>query len=301
MKKILMSLLVIAVVATVAVVGLSSAAFQDKETLNSPIYQAGYIEVEVGDSGTVYADMYPCQDTGPWHFSIKNTGTVPGKASWVLTYTENDPGTSGCSGGIGPGGDANIGATKFAKLLYVNYVLFDRDLDGVYEAFGADGVCAYDGATTTAIAVATYPWGPALGDLNQDTVYSKLDSEMAWMLAKWISPIDYTTFVWPKVDDEWVLPDWARWGDKVKGNNDGYLSVYEIATLAAADPTAWTIDDTVGATNWLDPGDIYRHKIKFHLGDALDASGNILTDGTVYNDPQCDGIELGFTVTLTTP
>lgn len=312
MKKILMSLMVIAV-AVGLVAGASGAWFFDTEESTGNVFQAGTIDlgaISLSGAGVASAhleltDVKPCEELGQFYVKFHNDGQNEGKVSWVLTYEQNDkPGDAT----MAPDGEGvDLTADEFAMLVFVDYAVFDRDGDNVIEAFGGDNICDYDGVVAGTIGDLTDE------DLNQDgeavpNTEGDLDDQMAYVLKNWTSPISYV-YPWPGapggIDDEWVLPDWARWGDKVKGNNDGYLTLYEIATLAAADPLAWSIDDLGGATMYMDPSETYMHKIGLHLADKVNdydttpGTGHRMIELNVANnDAQGDGITIKVTVTL---
>ena len=306
MKKILMSLMVIAV-AVGLVAGASGAWFFDTEESTGNVFQAGTIDLggislsgdNVASGELVLEDVKPCEELGQFYVTFHNVGQNEGKVSWVLTYENNDK--AGDENLSPDGAGVALTADEFAMLVFVDYSVFDRNVNGIIEPFGGDDICDYDGVAAITIGDLTDE------DLNQDNstntgTSGDLDDQMAYVLANWVSPISYV-YPWPGapggIDDEWVLPDWARWGDKTKGNNDGYLTLYEIATLAAADPLAWSIDDLSGATIYMDPSETYMHKIGLHLADSVDnyTDRNIQL-GVANNDAQGDGITITVTVTL---
>lgn len=268
MKKIIKSLGVIAAM-SVIVIGATRAYFFDTKTSAGNTFIAGTIDLgdisldgdNVAAGTLVLEDVKPCEELGQFYVRFHNDGQNEGKVSWVLSYDENDKPNDETFEPDDEG--VNLTADQFAMLVFVDYAVFDRDTNGYIEPFGADGVCAYDGKTSSRSGTNSDPIPETgdVGDLNQDGESDTvLDYEMAWVLANWASPISYAN-PWPGaplgIDDEWVLPDWARWGDMVNGNNDGYLSLYEIATLAAGNPTAWSIDDLGGLTMYMDPGETY--------------------------------------------
>jgi predicted ribosomally synthesized peptide with SipW-like signal peptide len=269
-----MSLLVIGAVAAV-IGGATVAQFSDPEDAVNNTFQAGTLDLQLYDSDSGWGNgadgeiavtnMAPGVESGPYTVKAKNFGTIPGKVSWEITsWTDNDgtkPGDPDITGSVTP--------AEFAQKLYVSYVYFDRDTDNnLAEPGGGDG-SDYTFTPTGVCAGITSP--------VDVTTWAGLTAAERKCI------VDNST--WPGaplgINDEWVLPDWMRWGDKVKGNDDGNLSLWEIWN---AQP--WGIDDLGGATAELDPNEVYRHVLKFTLAPD------------VGNKYQAEGINVTFRVKL---
>ena len=277
MKKVFMSVMVV-VLAVALVVGGSGAIYNTSATSPQHTFVAGYMGVAIDgsvSSAITLGNMNPCHSY-TYNYSIQNTGSLPGQACWSISI-DGEPAEPNT-------GSVDLTANQFAKLVFVDDVVFDRNGTGVYSALGPDGVSAYglwpDGSTTVTQA----NWWT-----YSDATHTNTQARI-WVL---------TNNVWGGapggIDDEWVLPDWTRWADTINGNNDGYLSVYEIATCPS-----WCIDDTFGATKYLDVGHTYWHQVSIHLADSYTGNWMLISDGqTVYNGSQGDGMLITLTVTLT--
>jgi len=261
------------VVAVVAgLVGASTfALFSDTEESPGNTFQSGTLDLEIHSGGSLvpmsFTNMAPGVETGTYTLYYKNVGSIPGTVKWgIISIAGNDP---TCTGEYG-GGD--VGATAFAAEVNVNYVAFDRNCDGVIQDGGGDGSdYTFDGTgcgTTSPVTAAA--WAGLTGVQRRCI----LDSS-TWGGAP------------GGINDEWVLPDWARWADS---DADGYLSLTEIQ----AKGENWTIDDlgtgAAGPTTGLDPygatSQLYKHEMKFML------------DAGVGNPFQCEGIDVTIRATL---
>lgn len=139
MKKILMSVLVIAVVVGV-VVGASGAYFSDEETSTGNTFQAGTIDLAVnGENPWVskaftFTDIKPCHDLAPFEFTLKNVGQNCGILHNSIDFSENDkPEDTGAdfefSAGVNPA--MEMSADEFASLVYVAAVTHEYNDSGV--------------------------------------------------------------------------------------------------------------------------------------------------------------------------
>jgi predicted ribosomally synthesized peptide with SipW-like signal peptide len=273
-RSILLSLLVIG--AAVAVIGGATVAqFSDPEEAINNTFQAGTLDLQLWDSGSSWANgadgeievanMAPGVESDAYTVRAKNFGTIPGKVSWEITDWTNNDGSKPIDSDI----TGHVSPVEFAEKLYVSYVYFDRDTDNnLAEPGGGDG-SAYTFNPTDECSGITSP--------VDVTTWAGLTADERKCI------VNHST--WPGaplgINDEWVLPDWMRWADKNQGNNDGNLSVWE---LWNAQP--WGIDDLGGATAELDPGEVYRHVLKFTLAPD------------VGNKYQAEGINVTFRVKL---
>jgi predicted ribosomally synthesized peptide with SipW-like signal peptide len=267
-RSILMSLLVIGAVAAV-IGGATVAQFSDTHDAVNNTFQAGTLDLELYDSddgwgsGTdgeiAIGNMAPGVESAAYTVKARNVGSLAGKVSWEIpAWYEND-------GTKPPGIVGSVSATDFAKKLYVSYVYFDRDTDNnLAEPGGGDG-SAYTHTCGTVTTPVT------------DVIWAGLTA------AQRTCVLQNSTWGGAPggINDEWVLPDWMRWGDWVNGDKDGNLSLWE---LWNAQP--WGIDDLGGATAELDPGEVYRHVLKFTL------------DSGVGNEFQAEGINVTVRVKL---
>jgi predicted ribosomally synthesized peptide with SipW-like signal peptide len=99
MKKILISLAIIGVVAAIAV-GATVAYFSDTETSIGNTFTAGSLDLKLSNDGQTYTDgvaatltfsnMAPGSETGLANIYYKNAGTVSGKVKININYTESD-------------------------------------------------------------------------------------------------------------------------------------------------------------------------------------------------------------------
>lgn len=271
-RSILLSLLVIGAVAAV-VGGATVAQFSDTHDAVNNTFQAGTLDLQLWDSDDGWGsgadgeiaigDMAPGVESAAYTVSARNVGSLAGKMSWEIpAWYEND-------GTKPPGIGGFVSATDFAKKLYVSYVYFDRDTDNnLAEPGGGDG--------------SDYTFTPT-GVCSGVTSPVDVTTWAGLTVAQRACIVDNSTWSGAPggVNDEWVLPDWMRWGDRVKGNDDGNLSLWEIWN---AQP--WGIDDLGGATAELDPGEVYRHVLKFTL------------DSGVGNEFQAEGINVTVRVKL---
>ncbi len=135
MKKILMSVLVIVVVASVAAVGASGAWFSDKETSEGNTFTAGTIDLMMSVDGVAsgsfsFTDIKPCEDLEPIVIKLKNVGQNNGYLYQKITYTEKDkPGDHESDAG-------NLSANAFAALIYVESIEFLLYIDGTPSSQG---------------------------------------------------------------------------------------------------------------------------------------------------------------------
>lgn len=271
-RSILMSLLVIGAVAAV-IGGATMAQFSDTHDAVNNTFQAGTLDLELYDSDTGWGsgadgeiaigNMAPGVESAAHTVNARNVGSLAGKMSWEIpAWSEND--------GIKPPGiTQTVSATDFAKKLYVSYVYFDRDTDNnLAEPGGGDG-SDYTFTPTGVCSMITSP--------VTDVIWAGLTA------AQRTCVLQNSTWGGAPggINDEWVMPDWMRWGDEAKGNKDGNLSLWE---LWNAQP--WGIDDLGGATAELDPGEVYRHVFKFTL------------DSGVGNEFQAEGINVTVRVKL---
>jgi len=97
-------------------------------------------------------------------------------------------------------------------------------------------------------------------------------------------------------DSQNVLPGLITGFDTIGGNGDGKVSLYELASK----DLVWT--NTVAPfSNVFSPNASSSLSVTLCLGDTLNPwriGGPIVTDGTVNNRPQADGITLTVTATL---
>lgn len=95
MRKILISLSIIGVVAVIAV-GATVAYFGDTETSTGNTFTAGTLDLKVGgqdDPNVAYvtlSDMKPCDDSGYYKWILKNVGSLPGKVSVTFSPITNN-------------------------------------------------------------------------------------------------------------------------------------------------------------------------------------------------------------------
>ena len=122
MKRILMSVLVIAVVAAVASVGLSGAIFSNSETSTGNTFSAGTLDLQLGETEELpltVSDLAPCVDSDQQVITFKNVGTIDGKLSFTMTIAgEAD---------VTDAPDPDMSADDFAKLVYVSEALYTPD------------------------------------------------------------------------------------------------------------------------------------------------------------------------------
>jgi len=264
-KKILFT--VMGVVLCLGLMGGAFAYFSDTEESTGNTFTAGTIDLELGSSAIVpmtFTNMEPGVVTSEYTWSAQNTGSLPGQLSWSfdsIIEADDDGAESALEGAL----QGEVSATAFADKLCVEYAEFDRNCDGSRDQDGANDVFDYTHTSTVCASPVTPTLWAGLTAAERKDVLA---------LSTWGgSP--------GGVDDEWVLPDWARWGDKANGNNDGYLSISEIATIT------WTVDDTSGTAE-LDPNssETYRHYLQFIL------------DPSVGNPFMADGIAFTLTVNL---
>lgn len=269
-RSILLSLLLIGAVAAV-VGGATVAQFSDPEDAINNTFQAGTLDLQLWDSGSswgngadgeiVVANMAPGVESGSYTVKAKNFGTIPGQVSWEITaWTDNDglkPSDPDITGSVTP--------AQFAQKLYVSYVYFDRDTDNnLAEPGGGDGSDYTHNCGTVTSPVTDVIWAGLTAAQRTCVLQNS-----TWGGA----PLG--------INDEWVMPDWMRWGDWLNGDQDGNLSLWEIWNCQP-----WNIDDLGGATAELDPGEVYRHVLKFTLAPD------------VGNEYQAEGINVTFRVKL---
>lgn len=102
MKKILISLAIIGIVAAIGV-GATVAYFSDTETSTGNTFTAGSLDLKLSNNGTTYtdgvaatltlSDMGPGSETAATNVYYKNIGTVSGKVKINISYTEADDDT----------------------------------------------------------------------------------------------------------------------------------------------------------------------------------------------------------------
>lgn len=273
-RRILVSLLVIAVVAGLVGAG-TFALFSDVEVSSGHEFAAATLNLTLGGSPSfpiVLREMAPGVESAGQTVTANNSGSVPGKVNWEITSVIASDGSTGT-----PANSVDVSASNFAKCVVVSHVYFDRDTDNVLsEPNGANGIPCTEESSWTGLAPGT-PAGTLIAARSGNVpLYTTGTVQDTSSLGAW------------KTDDELVTLDWIQWGDFVNGNDDGKLTIAEIDAMA---PGSWNIDDTGGATSYLDGGETYTHVLKFTLDDSL-YSGD-------PNDLQADGIAVTVTVTLT--
>ena len=264
MKKILISLM--AIILVIGLVGAGvTAQFSDTETSTGNTFQAGTLNLEVGEGSEdpiSLTCMAPGVESDEYTLIWENVGCLPGNLNWEITSVTGSDGTGG-----NPANDVDVNAEDFADCIVVSDAYFDRDIDTFIEPLGDNGASDYTTSLASPLNV--------IDDVTE--WYGLTDAER-------ISVITNST--WGDIDDEWVLLDWIRWGDT---NGDGKLTIDEIDDMA---PGSWNVGDT-NNTSAMDANEVYTHKLKFMLDDSLYTG-----TGTHVNDLQADGIEVDITVNL---
>ena len=122
MKKILMSVMVIAV-AVAVVAGGSMAYFSNTETSTDNVFQAGTIDLAVNSENPwvsaafAFIDVKPSQDLDPFKIKFENVGNNEGILYTCFDYVANDK--QGVSADVFY---PNLSADQFAAIVYVEAV-----------------------------------------------------------------------------------------------------------------------------------------------------------------------------------